>query len=676
VGFFENWATSSDAGNVGGVTDPESACNFIFNNWQAIQNNDSNVDLAYYLDTVGGGGGASNCVANDGTNQSSCTTTTTTTGSSNGSIPLVSDGWPKPAWQTGVSGIPADKVRDIPDVSFFASDGFISFSAYLICVSEVADCTYTTDTEPLSQEVGGTSVSSPAMAGVMALINQKAGEAQGSPNAELYTLASKQTYSNCKSESGKVSNGCLFNDIDTGTIAMPCDNGAAEGDPSSPGIVSPDCSVNVKKDTIGILSGYSAAAGYDLATGLGSLNVANVVNGWPASTATSKATVTVTPAKTTVSAGSALTIAVTVAASTSGGATPTGKVTLLGGGYSSSASALSSGAYSFTIPANSLLAGSDVFTVSYGGDTTFAAATGTATVTVTAVAGTGTATVTVTPTPTTLTAGTALSVAVTVAGPSGDATPTGTVTLSGGGYTSSVETLASGAFTFSIPANSLTAGSDTLTVTYSGDTTYASATGTATVTVTSSTSSGTFTLAATAPSAVSPGTSATSTVTVTTTDSYTGTASLTCALTTSPSGAVDLPACTLSPTTVALSSSTPSGTVTATVTTTAATTTTTQLRSPRRSGRGSRAEWAGGSVLALLVFFGIPARRRSWRAMLGALLLIAALGGLSACGDFWEAPGGNTANGTTTGNYVFTVTGSGSPTVSPAVTTTFTVTVN
>jgi len=62
--------------------------------------------------------------------------------------------------------------------------------------------------------------------------------------------------------------------------------------------------------------------------------------------------------------------------------------------------------------------------------------------------------------------------------------------------------------------------------------------------------------------------------------------------------------------------------------------------------------------------------------MLGALLLIAALGGLSACGDFWQAPGGDTADGTTTGNYVFTVTGSGSPAVSSAVTTTFTVTVN
>ena len=61
--------------------------------------------------------------------------------------------------------------------------------------------------------------------------------------------------------------------------------------------------------------------------------------------------------------------------------------------------------------------------------------------------------------------------------------------------------------------------------------------------------------------------------------------------------------------------------------------------------------------------------------MLGALLLLAALGGLSACGDFWQAPSGDTADGTPTGNYTFTVTGTGSPTVT-AVTTTFVVTLN
>ena len=676
------------AGSASTITTTESACNYIYNNLQTLETTTSYI--ADYVDTVGGGGGASNCVVSITTSSTStCTsgatstgaTTNPDTGTAQAALTVVNNGWPMPSWQTGVSGIPSDGVRHIPDVSFFASDGFISYSAYLICVSEAGSaCTYTGTTENTYQEVGGTSVSSPTMAGVMALINQKAGESQGSPNAELYTLASKQTYANCSAESGKTTNGCLFNDIDKETNAMPCDNGAEEGAPASPGVVSPNCNVAVTTDTIGILSGYSAAVGYDQATGLGSLNVANVVNAWPVSTATSKATVTLTPSKTSISAGSALTIAVAVAASSSGGATPTGKVTLIGGDYTSGAVALSSGAYSFTVPANSLSAGSDVFTVSYSGDSTYAQATGVATVAVTAVVGTGTATVAVTPSATSITTATALSVAVTVTGSS--ATPTGTVTLSGGGYTSTAEPLAAGSYTFTIPANSLTAGSDTLTVAYSGDTTYASATGTASVTVTTgSTSTGTFALAAGATSAVSPGTSGSSTITVTGSGGYTGTANLTCALTSSPSGAVDLPACALSPTSVALTTSTVSGTVTATITTTAATTA--QLTTPRRpTGRTPHGAWTGGAwtgggaVLALVLFFGIPARRRSWRNLLGALLLIAALGGLSACGDFWQAPGGNTANGTTTGSYTFTVTGTGSPAVASAVTTTFTLTVN
>jgi subtilase family serine protease len=580
VGYLEQWATSSYANDVGGVTDTETACNFVYNNWQEVETNtggsSSGVNLAVFVDAVGGGGGASGCVVNDGSDVSSCVSSTTTTGTSYGSIPLVSDGWPKPSWQAGVSGIPSDGVRDIPDTAFFASDGYLSGSAYLICVSDVAACTYTAASEPFAQEVGGTSVSAPAMAGVMALINQKAGSAQGSPNVELYTLAAQQTYSSCSAESATTANGCYFNDIDTNTNALPCDYGATEGNPSTAGIVSPNCSVIHAGDLIGILPGYSAAAGYDQATGLGSLNIANVVNAWPAATTgTGTAIVTVTPAQTTLSASSALSVSVTVADSTSGGTTPTG-----------------------------------------------------------------------------------------------------TVTLSGGGYTSSAEALTAGAYTFTIPASSLATGSDLLTVSYSGDGNYAAATGTATVTVTSTSSSATFTISASAPAAVSAGTSATSTITVTTTNGYVGTASLTCALTTSPSGAVDLPSCSLSPSTVPLSSSATSGNVTATIATTAATTTTTQLMHPKPHGRGRG--WigaGGGTVLALLLFLGIPARRRSWRSMVGAVVVLVALGSLAGCGDFWQAPAGDTGAGTTAGTYTFTVTGSGDPQVT-AVTTTFTLTVN
>lgn len=62
--------------------------------------------------------------------------------------------------------------------------------------------------------------------------------------------------------------------------------------------------------------------------------------------------------------------------------------------------------------------------------------------------------------------------------------------------------------------------------------------------------------------------------------------------------------------------------------------------------------------------------------MLGAIVLLVALGSLAGYGDFWQAPAGDTANGSTPGTYTFTLTGTGDPAVSTAVTTTFTVTVN
>ncbi len=99
-------------------------------------------------------------------------------------------------------------------------------------------------------------------------------------------------------------------------------------------------------------------------------------------------------------------------------------------------------------------------------------------------------------------------------------------------------------------------------------------------------------------------------------------------------------------------------------------------------GPGS-SEWLGagsGAVLALLVFFGIPARRRSWRSMLSILFVMAALGGLSGCGGSTTNGGGGGGGqndpGTTAGTYTYTVTASASPSVTPTVTTTFTVTVN
>ena len=99
-----------------------------------------------------------------------------------------------------------------------------------------------------------------------------------------------------------------------------------------------------------------------------------------------------------------------------------------------------------------------------------------------------TPTVTVTPGASSITTAQPLAVNVTVTVPAGDATPTGSVTLTSGTYTSAAATLSSGGATINVPAGSLATGSDTLTVSYTPDTAsssvYNSASGTNSVTVT------------------------------------------------------------------------------------------------------------------------------------------------------------------------------------------------
>jgi len=262
---YMEYVASGSATGFGGVSDTESACNFVLAYYQIIYE-DYGQNLSGWVDTVGGSGG-----------KSSCTVNSTTSSTANPLPSSCSGGYAKPAWQTGVTGIPADGKRDIPDISFFASNGFLG-SAYLICVSANGSCIYLDNSEQTLQEVGGTSASSPAMAGIMALINQKSGAPQGSPNAELYKLASKQNYSSCKTEIDKNSSSCVFHDIDTGTINMACDYAYYVTTPSA------NCTILHSGDEGGLLSGYNATTGYDLATGLGSANVANLVNAFAANT--------------------------------------------------------------------------------------------------------------------------------------------------------------------------------------------------------------------------------------------------------------------------------------------------------------------------------------------------------------------------------------------------------
>jgi subtilase family serine protease len=289
------------------------------------------------------------------------------------------------------------------------------------------------------------------------------------------------------------------------------------------------------------------------------------------------------------------------------------------------------------------------------------------------------ATVTMTaPTPNPVTTTQSLSVPVTVTGSSG--TPTGTVTLTGGGYTSPSETLVGGSYTFTVPAGSLAVGTDTLAVTYSGNSTYAAATSnSAKVTVTGTSSSSTFVLnnplPAVSPTTIAPGSTSAATITVSSTNGYAGTVTLTCALTT-PTTLTDPPSCSAtSGSPVTLSSGTTSGTATITVYTTAASSA--ALVYPKLPGKGRGLFGAGsGALLAMLLFFGIPARRRGWRSMLGILVLMAALGTLSACGSGGGTTTTQSIPGTSAGTYSFTVTGTGNDTNKTTATTTFTVTVS
>jgi len=571
---------------VTGVSTAEESCNFVYKDSFTLYFDMGDPALMGFVDTIGGSGGASGCVVSTSTSTTdTCTAGATSTGSTYGNLPLTNDGWQKPSWQAGVAGIPGDGVRDLPDVSFFAGDGSLA-SATLICVSnDGASCATSSGGATDAEEVGGTSVATPEMAGVMALINQKAGSGQGSPNAELYNLAGKQTYSSCSAESVlSTSSSCYFNDIDQGTISMPCvavsgtieggatyeGNGVWAQSTGVTGSISPNCSIVNSGDTVGTLSGYSAITGYDQATGLGSLNVANVVNGWTAATV-GTATATVT--------------------------------------------------------------------ISLGGVTSIAT-------------------------------NQSLSAAVTVTGASG--TPTGDVTLSANanGY-SSTQNLSSGTTTFTIPANTFTAaGTVTLTVAYSGDSTFAASSATASVTVTASTTpTATFTLASiTSPASVAPGGTASATATVSSSTGYAGTVSLSCALTTSPSGAVNLPSCSPSGT-ITLSTAAETGTATLSVTTTAVT-----VSEVRKPADNNGLFGGGGAVLALLVFFGIPAKRKAWRAMLGMVVLLVMLGSLAACGG--GNSGTTTTPGTTAGTYTFTVTATGSPAISGTQSQTFSVTVS
>jgi hypothetical protein len=148
-----------------------------------------------------------------------------------------------PSWQTG-TGVPtvdpgttSGHHRYLPDVSLNAAghDGYLVYiegSLYL---------------------VGGTSAATPSMAGIMAILVQRAGSRQGNPNLRLYPIAAQSP--------------SAFHDTTTGTNAVPCQGGSANCSSKTTG-------------TVGVMNGFSAAAGFDLATGWGSVDANALAIAW------------------------------------------------------------------------------------------------------------------------------------------------------------------------------------------------------------------------------------------------------------------------------------------------------------------------------------------------------------------------------------------------------------
>ena len=263
-----------------------------------------------------------------------------------------------------------------------------------------------------------------------------------------------------------------------------------------------------------------------------------------------------------------------------------------------------------------------------------------------------------------------LSVSVTVSSGAGNPIPTGTVTLTSGNYSSAATALSGGGVSINIAAGALSTGSDTLTANYSPDSSsssrYSPASGAASVSVVVAA----YSMSATSLT-VSRGTPGSSTVTVSSTNGYAGTISLTCAITSSPAGATEIPTCTANQA-VALDSNTKSRTATVTVNSRAASSA--LVRSTLRPGEKT---WrtGGEAVLAVLLFFSLPKRRRMYR-ILFALAIAAVLAGPVACGGGSSGSSHSTDPGTTPGKYTITVSGTGNDTAKTSATTTFTLTVN
>jgi subtilase family serine protease len=264
---------------------------------------------------------------------------------------------PRPSWQSGVAGISSGSYRMVPDISLSSSP---NNAGYLYCSSDsdtgiTGSCSngFRDSSNQYLTVAGGTSFAAPIFAGMLAIINQKENSTgQGLINSTLYTMAANSsTYSSA------------FHDITSG--GNECNAGSSY------------CSSAGQ-------SKYYAGTGYDEATGLGSIDLYNLMTAWTTGSSGSlePTTTALSAASSTPSSGTGDTITITVSPQTGSiTTTPSGTLTVAVDGTTKTSSlALSNGSAGYTF--SSTTSGAHVITAKYSGDPTFAPSTGTITVNV------------------------------------------------------------------------------------------------------------------------------------------------------------------------------------------------------------------------------------------------------------------------------------------------------
>jgi hypothetical protein len=552
--------------------------------------------------------------------------------------------WTKPSWQTGVTGIPSDGARDVPDLSLNASP---DHDPYLVCTQITLDSnpsTYTSSctngfriSDPGQDDnqglvaFGGTSADAPSFAGVLALIEQQLGvpAGLGNINSTLYTLAANST-----------TYASAFHDITTGDNIVPCTAG------------SPDCPSNGEM-------GYSAETGYDQATGLGSVNASNLATAFTSVAAKAGTTTTVAASPSSPATGATVTLTATVAHS-SGTAAPTGTVTFTIDGTAEIPVTLTNGAATTTTSFST--GGAHTIIAAYSGDTNYYASTSSTTTVNVGASGTAATTTTLAANPTSVALYGALTLTATVQSSTGG-TLAGTVTFSIAGTTvgtASVIAGASGIGTATLAVSSATptlgfaAGSDTITAAYGGDSLYGASSGTAAITVTNP--GITMTVGNMTISSASPGASGTSTITITSTQGYTGTVTLTA---NAPSLNANYA---LGATSLAIASN---GSATTTISIETIAASAQKGLQGNSQGTTNRLTGVAGVGFGAILLLALPGfRKRRWPVVTCLLLL----GTMMGCG-------GGTGGAAPAGTYAVTVTATDSSNTAITTSANFTVTI-